>query len=60
MRCEAPITAVALYDLQGRAVLTASGSGTEAVLDLAALPKGTYVAVVSTTLGQTARTVEKR
>ena len=60
VRCEAPITAVALYDLQGRAVLTASGSGTEAVLDLAALPKGTYVAMVSTALGQTARTVEKR
>ena len=60
VRCEAPITAVALYDLQGRAVLTASGSGTEAVLDLAALPMGTYVLVAHTAQGQVTRTVEKR
>ena len=60
VRCEAPITAVALYDLQGRAVLTARGSGTEAVLDLAALPMGTYVLVAHTAQGQVTRTVEKR
>lgn len=60
VRCEAPITAVALYDLQGRAVLTARGSGTEAVLDLAALPIGTYVLVAHTAQGQVTRTVEKR
>ena len=59
VRCGAEITAVELYDMQGRAVLTAKGSDTEAVLDLSALPKGSYTAVVNTPQGRVARTVEK-
>ena len=59
VRCGAEITAVELYDMQGRGVLTAKGSGTEAVLDLSALTTGTYTAVVTTPLGRVARTVEK-
>ena len=59
VRCGAEITAMELYDMQGRAVLTAKGSGTEAVLDLTALPNGTYTAVVNTPQGRVARTVEK-
>ena len=60
VRCEAVMTAVELYDMQGRAVLKAKGSGTEAMLDLSALPKGTYVIVAHTAKGKATRTVERR
>lgn len=60
VRCETVMTAVELYDMQGRAVLKAKGSGTEAMLDLSALPKGTYVIVAHMAKGKATRTVERR
>ena len=58
--CEAAIEAVELYDMQGRCVLSRECSGTLAVLDLKALPAGTYVLVAHTAKGSATRTVEKR
>lgn len=60
VRCAVEITDVELYDMQGRTVLTAKAMGTETVLNLAALPKGVYIAVVKTRQGQAVRTVERR
>ena len=58
--CEAAIEAVELYDIQGRCALSRECSGTSAVLDLKALPAGSYVLVAHTAKGLATRTVEKR
>lgn len=60
VRCGAWITAVELYDMQGHEVLTDKVSGTETVLNLSALPKGTYILVAHTAKGQVSHTVERR
>ena len=60
--CEAEITAVEMYDMQGRVVdgQWSVASGQRVVLDLSALPCGTYVVVVTTPQGRATRTVERR
>ena len=58
--CEVEIEEVDFYDLQGRCTLSRECNGTSAVLDLTALPTGSYVIVAHTAKGLATRTVEKR
>ena len=60
VRCSAEMTAVELYDMQGRQLLTAPCKGSEAVLDLSALPTGTYVLQAKVSQGQTIHKVVVR
>ena len=60
VRCSAEMTAVELYDMQGRQFLTAPCKGSEAVLDLSALPTGTYVLQAKVSQGQTIHKVVVR
>ena len=57
VRCGAEITAVELYDMQGRAVLTVKGLDAETTIDLSTLPKGTYTAVIHTSKGTATKQV---
>ena len=58
IRCAAEMTKVELYDMQGRLALSATPTGSEAILDLQPLPTGSYVAVITTSQGTATRKVE--
>ena len=62
VRCGAEIESVELYDMQGRVVSGqwSVAGGQCVVLDLAALPAGSYIVVVNTPQGKATRMVERR
>lgn len=60
VNCVVAIDEVELFDMQGRCVLSDKADCSTVVLDLKALPTGTYVLVAHTAKGLTTRTVEKR
>ena len=57
VRCAEAMTAVELYDVQGRCVLAYQASGTEAIVDISALPQGHYTAMVRTAHGTATKQV---
>lgn len=58
--CVVAIDEVELFDMQGRCALSDKADCSTVVLDLKALPTGTYVLVAHTAKGLATRTVEKR
>lgn len=57
VRCAEVITAVEIYDMQGRCMLTHKAQSTEAVVDISGLPQGHYTAMVRTAHGVAAKQV---
>lgn len=60
VHCTEAMTGLEVYSLQGHLVLTQSGSGCDADIDMGCLPAGTYMLSVKTAHGSACRTVVKK